>query len=139
VYGWTGSIGTIAIILVYGLANIGLIKFYWGQPDFSVLKHLIVPVIGTAVLLYPLYETAKPGQAYPFNFVAYIVLAWVIIGYVLYAYLHRNAPQKLAALGATMATDEIDFAEQHSPSLSSGSELPATELPATELPRPDAP
>ena len=30
----------------------------------------------------------------------------------------------LAALGATMATDEIDFAEQHSPSLSSGSELP---------------
>jgi hypothetical protein len=96
------------------------------------------------VLLYPLYETAKPGQAYPFNFVAYIVLAWVIIGYGLYAYLQRKAPEKLAALGATMATDEIDFAEQHSPSLSSGAELPAPErpaqeLPATELPGPDAP
>jgi len=142
VYGWTGSIGTIAVILVYGLANIGLIKFYWGQPDFSVLKHLIAPVIGTAVLLYPLYEVAKPGQTYPYNIVAYIVLAWIIIGYGLYAYLQRRAPEKLAALGATMATDEIDFAEQHELSLSSGSELPAPERPAQELPAsesPDAP
>jgi amino acid transporter len=132
VYGYTGSIGTIAVILVYGLANIGLIKFYWGQPDFSLLRHLIAPVIGTAVLIYPLYETAKPGQAYPYNSVAYVVLAWIIIGYGLYAYLKRKSPEKLAALGATMATDEIDFAEQHSPSLSSGA--PGPELPEPEMP-----
>jgi amino acid transporter len=132
VYGYTGSIGTIAVILVYGMANIGLIKFYWGQPDFSLLRHLIAPVIGTAVLIYPLYETAKPGQAYPYNYVAYIVLAWIIIGYGIYAYLKRNSPEKLAALGATMATDEIDFAEQHSPSLSSGP--PGPELPEPEMP-----
>ena len=121
-------IGTIAVILVYGLANIGLIKFYWGQPEFSVVRHLIAPVIGTAVLLYPLYEVAKPGQPFPYNFVAYIVLAWIIIGYGLYAYLKRRSPEKLAALGATMATDEIDFAEQHSPSLSSGAELPEPDV-----------
>ena len=132
VYGYTGSIGTIAVILVYGLANIGLIKFYWGQPDFSLLRHLVAPVIGTAVLIYPLYETAKPGQPYPYNNVAYVVLAWIIIGYGLYAYLKRKSPEKLAALGATMATDEIDFAEQHSPSLSSGA--PGPELPEPEMP-----
>jgi amino acid transporter len=128
VYGYTGSIGTIAVILVYGLANICLIKFYWGQPEFSVVRHLIAPVIGTAVLLYPLYEVAKPGQPFPYNNVAYVVLAWVIIGYGLYAYLKRKSPEKLAALGATMASDEIDFAEQHSPSLSSGSELPEPDV-----------
>jgi amino acid transporter len=129
VYGWTGSIGTIAVILVYGLANICLIKFYWRQPDFSVVKHLVAPVIGTAVLIYPLYEVAKPGQPFPYNNVAYIVLAWIVIGYGLYAYLRRRSPEKLAALGATMATDEIDFAEQHSPSLSSGSERPGADKP----------
>jgi amino acid transporter len=132
VYGYTGSIGTIAVILVYGLANIGLIKFYWGQPDFSVVRHLIAPVIGTAVLIYPLYEVAKPGQPYPYNDVAYVVLAWIVIGYGLYAYLKRHSPEKLAALGATMATDEIDFAEQHSPSLSSGTAGP--EFPEPEMP-----
>ena len=44
---------------------------------------------------------------------------------------------RLAALGATMATDEIDFAGQHLPSPSSGAELPAPERPARELPAPE--
>jgi amino acid transporter len=146
VYGWTGAIGTIAVILVYGLANICLIKFYWGQPEFSVVRHLVAPVIGTLVLIYPLYETAKPGQPYPYNSVAYIVLAWIIVGYGLYAYLKRRSPEKLAALGATMATDEIDFAEQHSASVSSGAagtagaaEGPAGATAATDRPEPDMP
>jgi hypothetical protein len=131
VYGYTGSIGTIAIILVYGMANIGLIRFYWGQPDFSVWRHLVAPIIGTAVLLYPLYEVAKPGQPFPYSNVAYVVLVWVIIGFAVYAYLRWRSPDKLAALGATMATDEIDFAEARSASLSSGGspELPEPETP----------
>jgi amino acid transporter len=131
VYGYTGSIGTIAIILVYGLANIGLIRFYWGQPDFSVWRHLVAPIIGCAVLLYPLYEVAKPGQPFPYNNVAYVVLVWVIIGFAVYLYLRWRSPEKLAALGATMATDEIDFAEARSASLSSGGspELPEPETP----------
>ncbi|HXB48567.1 MAG TPA: APC family permease [Streptosporangiaceae bacterium] len=130
VYGYTGAIGTIAIILVYGLANIGLIRFYWGTPEFNVWRHLVAPLIGTAVLLYPLYETAKPGQPFPYNWVAVVVLAWVIIGFGVFAYLRARSPEKLAALGATMATDEIDFAEAHLPSLSSGT--------AAELAEPDA-
>jgi amino acid transporter len=132
VYGFTGAIGTIAIILVYGMANIGLIRFYWKTPEFSIWRHMVAPLIGTAVLIYPLYETAKPGQAFPYNWVAYIVLAWIVIGYGAYAYLKKNAPDKLAALGATMATDEIDFAESRSPSLSSDGSV--AEHPAQELP-----
>jgi amino acid transporter len=131
VYGFTGSIGTIVIILVYGLANVCLIRFYWGKPDFSVLRHLVAPLIGTAVLIYPLYETAKPGQAWPYNWVTYVVLAWIVGGFAVYGYLRRNSPEKLAAMGATMATDEIDFAEARSASLSSGD--------GTELPEPEAP
>ena len=130
-YGYTGAIGTIAIILVYGLANIGLIRFYWGTPEFNVWRHMVAPLIGTAVLLYPLYEIAKPGQPFPYNYVAVVVLVWVVVGFGVFAYLRANAPAKLAALGATLATDEIDFAEARSPSLSSGA--------ASELPEPEAP
>ena len=120
VYGFTGSLGTVAIVLVYVLANIGLIKFYAKQPNFNVLRHLVFPSIGTLVLLYPLYEVAKPGQAFPYNLVPYGVLAWVVLGFIVYAYLQKTAPDKLAALGATMATDEIDFAEAKDLSLSTG-------------------
>jgi hypothetical protein len=100
----------------------------------SVVRHLIVPLVGTAVLVYPLYETAKPGQAYRYNYVAYVVLAWISVGVGQYAYLGERSPEKLAALGATMATDEIDFAERYSPSLSSGPERPVSELPEPDLP-----
>ena len=119
VYGFTGSVGTIAIILVYALANIALIKFYWGTPEHNIWRHVVAPVIGTAVLIYPLYETAKPGQSFPYDHVTQIVIVWIILGFGVYAYLRNKSPEKLAALGATMATDEIDFAEQHSASLSS--------------------
>ena len=120
VYGFTGSLGTVAIVLVYVLANIGLMKFYWKQPDFNALRHLVLPAIGTVILFYPLYQVAKPGQAFPYNLVPYGVIAWVILGFVVYGYLQRSAPEKLAALGATMATDEIDFALAKDPSLSMG-------------------
>jgi len=119
VYGFTGSLGTVAIVLVYVLANIGLIKFYWKQPDYNPLRHLVFPAIGTLILLYPLYQVAKPGQPFPYNLVPYGVLGWVILGFVVYAYLQKRSPEKLAALGATMATDEMDFAEAKDLSLSS--------------------
>ena len=123
VYGFTGSIGTIAIILVYILANVGLIKFYWKQPEFNIWRHLIAPVCGTVVLIYPLYAVAKPGQPFPYNYVTEIVLGWLVLGIAAYAYLKRTSPDKLAALGAVMASDEIDLAEAHIPSLSSEGSL----------------
>jgi hypothetical protein len=61
--------------------------------------------------------------------VAYVVLAWVVIGFGVYSYLKRKAPERLAALGATLATEEIDFAEARVPSLSAEAELPETEMP----------
>ena len=71
------------------------------------------------VLIYPLYATAKPGQAFPYNYVTYLVFAWMLLGIGVYAYLKRTSPEKLTALGAAMASDEIDLAEAHSLSLSS--------------------
>jgi amino acid transporter len=54
------------------------------------------------------------------NLVPHGVLAWVILGFVVYGYLQKSGPEKLAALGATMATDEMDFAEAKDVSLSTG-------------------
>ena len=118
VYGFTGSIGTIAIILVYIFANVGLIRFYWKKPDFNVWRHIIAPICGTLVLIYPLYAVAKPGQPFPYNYVTLIVIVWLLLGIAAYAYLKKTSPEKLAALGAAMASEEIDLAEAHSLSLS---------------------
>ena len=111
VYGWTGSIGTVAIILVYMLANVGLIRFFWRDPERSILKHVVFPILGIVALAYPLWSTAKPGQTYPYNLVFWIVLAWVVAGLFAYYYFRSRAPEKLAAVGRVLAEDEEDLAE----------------------------
>jgi amino acid transporter len=111
VYGWTGSLGTVAIILVYMLANIGLIRFFWRDPERSILRHVVAPVLGVAALGYPLYSVAKPGQPFPYNLVPYFVLVWVVAGGVAYFYLRSRDPEKLKAVGRVLAEDEGDMAE----------------------------
>ena len=121
VYGYTGSIGTIAIILVYGLANIGLIRFYWGQPDFSVWR-----APGRADHRHARCScircTRRPSRASRSLTTSWPTSCWrgSSSASPSTTYLRAKSPEKLAALGATMATDEIDFAEAHSASLSSG-------------------
>jgi amino acid transporter len=111
VYGWTGSLGTVAVVLVYMLANIGLIKFFWRDPERSIWRHVVAPILGIVALGYPLWSVAKPGQTYPYNLVPYVVLVWVIAGIGMYYYFRSNDPKKLEAVGRALAEDEEDLAE----------------------------
>jgi amino acid transporter len=112
VYGWTGSIGTVAIVIVYMMANLALIRFFARDPERNIFLHVVLPILGIAALAYPLYFVAKPGQAYPYNLVPYVVLVWIVLGFATYFYFRANSPEKLAAVGSVLAEEEdSDFAE----------------------------
>jgi amino acid transporter len=111
VYGWTGSIGTVAVIIVYMLANLAAIRFFWQAQDRNILKHVLAPLAGIAALAYPLYFVAKPGQSYPYNLVPYLVLGWIVAGFATYFYFRARDPRKLEAVGRVVAEDEDDVAE----------------------------
>jgi amino acid transporter len=113
VYGWTGSIGTVAVILVYMLGNLALIRYFARDPERHVVKHILMPILGIAALAYPLYFVAKPGQSYPYNLVPYIVLAWIVWGFVTYFWFRTRDPEKLAAVGKVLAEESDDVAEGH--------------------------
>jgi len=113
VYGWTGSLGTVAVIVVYMMANIALIRFFARDPERSVLRHVVAPLIGIAALAYPLYSVAKPGQPHPFNLVPYFVLIWIVLGLATYYFLRSRAPEKLRAVGQVLAEEEDDLSEAH--------------------------
>ncbi|MEP6811982.1 MAG: APC family permease [Actinomycetota bacterium] len=111
VYGWTGSIGTVAVIIVYMMANLALIRYFAKDPERSLLKHVVAPLLGIVALAYPLYFVAKPGQPYPYNLVPYLVAIWIVIGLAVYFYFRSSAPDKLQAVGMALAEEETDFAE----------------------------
>ena len=106
-YGFTGSIGTVAIVLVYSASSFALIRFFWKLPERNIVKHVILPLLGVAAFLYPLWSVAKPGQSWPYNLVFWIVIAWIVIGIGLYRYFLHKAPERIAALGTFVADDEL--------------------------------
>jgi hypothetical protein len=73
---------------------------------------VVVPLLGIAALAYPLYSVSKPGQAYPYNYVPWVVLAWIAIGIVLYTFYRVKSPEKIAALGSFVAEEDLPLAEQ---------------------------
>ncbi len=105
-YGFTGSIGTVAIVLVYILSNAALVRFFWNDSTRNVIMHVVAPILGTLGLLFPLWSVAQPGQSYPYNYVPFIVIVWIVLGAGLYLYFRSSAPGKLAALGSVLAEQE---------------------------------
>lgn len=81
------GISTVPLLLVYVFTCALLPLYVWrkDRATFSVVRHVVIPVIGAAVGLYGVWESIKPGQAFPADrfwiFVGlYIVLA--VIGAV---------------------------------------------------------
>ncbi len=116
-YGFTGAIGTVAIVIVYILSNIALIRYFWRQSERRILTHVVIPILGVLALLYPLYSVSAPGQAFPYNLVPFVVLAWIAAGVILYLYYRARSPQKISALGSFMAEEDLPLEEQPEPLL----------------------
>lgn len=111
-YGFTGSIGTVAIVLVYLASNVALMRFFWRSPERRLVTHVILPALGVLALLYPLYVVSKPGQSYPYNLVPIVVLVWVALGVALFLYYRATSPAKIAALGSFVADDSLPLEDQ---------------------------
>jgi amino acid transporter len=116
-YGFTGAIGTVAIVIVYIISNIALVRYFWRRPERTIATHVITPILGVLALAYPLYAVAAPGQAYPYNLVSIVVIIWILLGLGLYLYYRATAPEKIAAIGTFVAEDDLPLAEQHESNL----------------------
>jgi amino acid transporter len=105
-YGFTGAIGTVAIVIVYMLSNVAHIKYFWHMPRRSVFTHVIVPALSIVSLAYPLYSVAAPGQLFPYNLVPIVVGVWLLAGAGLHHYYRAKSPEKIAAIGAFITADD---------------------------------
>jgi amino acid transporter len=110
-YGFTGAIGTVGIVIVYIMCNVALVRFFFHHPDFNPIYHVLFPVLGIIGLLYPLWSTAAPGQAFPYDLVPYIVLVYILAGIAVYLRI-RATPGKLEAFGSVVAGEPITRADE---------------------------
>jgi amino acid transporter len=102
------TMGTILILLVYLASNIAL-PFYYRRhhrTEFKVVRHVVLPTLGAAAIIVPLYYLAKPGQPAPYSWFPYLALA-VLIAAVAYAVvLTRRDPGLGERVGSIVADAE---------------------------------
>jgi len=99
------GIGTVPILLVYLMATIALpVYMLRARRDlFNPLRHLVVPLIGIAVLAYGIFEFVQPNQPAPGATFWLYILALLVISVVwTLATLARN-PSAIARVGSVLA------------------------------------
>lgn len=103
IFGFLGTIATLAAIVLYSMANVALTAFARRElrKQFSLWRHGVIPCMGTLALLPVLFVTVYPVPVWPYNITPYIFAAMLAggVGYMLW--LASRDPEALGR-GATM-------------------------------------
>jgi amino acid transporter len=92
VYGFTGALATLAVIIAYGMTSIAAALYFWDADIAGGRYHqLIPPIIAVPVLGYAFYSQIIPVPGPPLDFWPYLILAYVLIG-VGILFLQRDKP-----------------------------------------------
>ncbi len=107
-FGEVATLGTILIALTYLVSNIALPVYYrrYHPESFSMLKHLILPILGVIAIGFPLWGLVAPGQLPPVSYFPWISLAIVAIAFIYAFILSRRDPTLGDRVGSIVADRE---------------------------------
>jgi len=103
----SSTMGTILILVVYFLSNLALPFYYrrYRPQEFSVIKHLVLPVLGMVAIAVPVYYLCKPGQAAPYDWFPYAALILLVVSVVYAVALTRRDPSIGDRVGSIIADE----------------------------------
>jgi amino acid transporter len=106
-YDFLGSILGLGIIVLYILMNIGLITYFQRhyRSEFNPVRHGVLPILGSLLMLLPIYGQLWPVPPWPYNLVPYLILAWTLGGIGYFVYLARRRPAMVEAMGRVWEPD----------------------------------
>jgi amino acid transporter len=106
VYGFLGFLLTLAILIVYVLADVAAIVFFRRRGSKKMVRHVLLPALG-AVLMAALFiaqiiENTDP----PYTWMPWIILAWFVVLGLGALWLAVTRPETLRTAGAVLGSDE---------------------------------
>lgn len=110
IFGFLGTIATLAVIVLYIMANLALTAYIRRErpSEFSIWKHAIVPMVGSLLLLPVLFVTVYPVPSWPYSITPYLFAAVLFAGFVYMVWLesrHRGALGRGATILVGMPVD----------------------------------
>jgi amino acid transporter len=101
VWQYLGTIGTLAILVGYGLVNIGATRAVFDRSLGVARWRGVLPALAVILVIYVLYANIYPRPPSPFSAFPYIVLVWLAIGAAVIAF----TPKLVRRVGAGLARD----------------------------------
>ena len=103
----SGTMGTILVLVVYFLSNLALPFYYrrYRPAEFSVVKHVILPILGMAAIAVPVYYLCKPPQPDPYDWFPYMALGIIIVSVIYALILTRRDPALGDRVGSIVADE----------------------------------
>ena len=103
IFGFLGTIATLAAILLYAMANVALTSYIRRElpQQFSPWRHALVPWTGTLALVPVFFVTVYPVPDRPYNITPYLFALLMVTGIGYMQWLRSHEPSALRR-GATM-------------------------------------
>ena len=103
----SSTMGTILILVVYFLANLALPFYYrkYRPQEFSVIKHIVLPILGMVAIAVPIYYLCKPPQPQPYDWFPYAALGVIVVSVVYALILVRRDPGLGERVGSIVADE----------------------------------
>jgi amino acid transporter len=112
IFGDFGTFGGLPASIIYMVVSLALIVFWLRHNrEGSFWTHLVIPIVGTAVWVWPIYLSIKPAAGLLGKAWLWVVVP-VVAGLIFVAWLSTRKDRNPAALAAVLAGEEELPAEE---------------------------
>src|SRR5580692_4254595 len=103
----SSTMGTILILVVYFLANLALPFYYrkYRPQEFSIIKHIVLPVLAMVAIALPIYYLCKPPQPQPYDWFPFAALGVIVVSILYSVWLVQRDPGLGDRVGSIVADE----------------------------------
>ena len=107
VYGWTGALATLGVIIAYGMTSVAAVIYFWKEDLAKRRYYQFLPIIVAVPLLgYTFYSQIIPIPPAPLVYWPYVMLVFIAVGFgILYAQRKRVVSRDAAWEDAPLAVE----------------------------------
>jgi amino acid transporter len=101
---------TLGLILMFILANVGVIRYYLTvrRAQFNPLLHIVMPIVASVAVGYVGYKSVVPLPPAPARYAPIILVGWLVAGAALLVWQHARGNREWLAR-AQLAMDETEL------------------------------
>nr|WTB29878.1 APC family permease [Streptomyces sp. NBC_00830] len=110
--GFLGTLGTLGVVVMYAVTNLAL-AVAWVRDRRSgerghVVTRFLLPLVGIAVLIIPVWGDLQPGQAAPYKYLPWCTIALAAVAVVYMLGLRARKPEVMAHATELLVGEVVD-------------------------------